>query len=195
MYEGVASLSIGLYFCFLNLTSMRDLKHKLLLVLLALTIIGEVLSIIIWTINAPLPNEPSPRFTLAVDYIFAVANAAVFAGLNAIAFFWIAKKNSKGAPFLIAISVINRVISYLLFIGGIHAIFITWTTILVIFAYGEYRSLGNLETAFLSGGVLLDLAISALLFNAGDNATLGLAFYLIFLAVLVGIVVSIKRLR
>ena len=174
---------------------MRDLKHKLLLIFLALTIIGEVASIIIWTVNAPLPNEPSPRFTLAVDYLFAVANAAVFAGLNSIAFFWIAKKNKKGAPFLIVISILNRVLSYPLFVGGAHAIFMTWTAILVIFAYAEYRGLSNFETTFLSLGAILDVVVTALLFNAAESAGLGVVFYLVVLAILVGIVIAIRKLR
>ena len=174
---------------------MRDLKHKFLLILVALTIIGEFASIIIWTINPPLPNEPSPRFTLAVDYLIAVANAAVFAVLNLIALFWIFKRNKIGAPFLIAVSIINRIISYPLFIGGAHAIFITWTTIMVIFAFAEYRGRNNFETVFLSVGVILDLAASAVLFSAEDNAFLGLVFYLAVLFILVGISVAIKKLR
>jgi hypothetical protein len=175
---------------------MQDLKHKLLLVLLALTIVGEIASIIIWTLNPPLPNEPSPRFTLAVDYIIAIANAAVFAALNSIAFFWIIKRNKIGAPFLIAISIINRIVSIPLFIGGAHAIFITWTFLLIIFAYDEYRGLSNFASAFLSLGAIADLAVTALLFSAVEgNAVLGLAFYLAVLAILVGIVTLIKKLR
>jgi hypothetical protein len=174
---------------------MQNLKHKILLVLIAITIIGEIASIILWTTNRPLPNESNPRFTLATDYVIAVANAAVFAALNTMAFIWITRRNKIGAPFLIVISIINRVISYPLFIGGAHAVFITWTAILVIFAYAEYRGRGNFETVFLSVGVLLDLLVSALLFNAGDSAFLGLVFYLVVLAVLVGIVVAIKKLR
>jgi len=176
-------------------SAMRDLKHKILLILVAITIIGEVASILLWITNRPLPNESSPRFTLAVDYLIAVVNAAVFAALNLVAFIWIARRNKIGAPILITISIINRAISYPLFIGGAHAVFITWTAILVTFAYAEYRSLSNFETAFLSGGILLDLAVSALLFNAGDSAFLGIVFYLVVLAVLVGIVIAIKKLR
>ena len=175
---------------------MPDLKRRLLLVLLALTIIGEIASIIIWTLNPALPNESSPRFTLAADYLLAVANAAVFAALNATAFFWILKRNKIGAPFLIAISIINRIISYPLFIGGAHAIFITWTALLVIFAYAEYRGLSNFAAASLSLGVILDLAVTAFLFSAAEgNAFLGLVFYLIVLLILVGIVITIKKLR
>ena len=175
---------------------MRDLKHKFLLVLLALTIVGEIASIIIWTINPSLPNESNPRFTLAVDYMVAIANAVVFVVFNSMALFWIMKRNKLGAPFLIAISIINRFISIPLFIGGAHAIFITWTFLLIIFAYAEYRGLSNFSSAFLSLGAIADLAVTALLFSAVEgNAALGLAFYLAVLAILVGIVTLIKKLR
>jgi NADH:ubiquinone oxidoreductase subunit 6 (subunit J) len=77
---------------------MKDLKHKILLVLVALTIIGEVSSIILWTANPIIPTGQEIRFTLATDYIVAVANAAVFVVLNLIAFVWIIRRNKMG-PF------------------------------------------------------------------------------------------------
>jgi hypothetical protein len=120
---------------------MQNLKHKVLLVLTALTIIGEVASIILWPLNPTIPSGQSIRFTLAVDYTIAVANAAVFAVLNLIAFVWISRRNKIGPVFLIAISILNRVISHPIFIGGVHLIFLTWTVILVIFAYLDYRNL------------------------------------------------------
>jgi hypothetical protein len=174
---------------------MQDLRHKILLVLTALTIIGEVASIILWTTNRPIGGEPYARFSLAVDYTIAVANAAVFIVLSLVAFVWIFRRNKTGPLFLIAVSIINRVISYPIFIGGAHGIFITWTALLVIFAYVEYRGLGKFETLLLSGGVILDLAASSLLFNAADNSIFGLVFYFLFLAFLVGIVVAIKKLQ
>jgi hypothetical protein len=36
---------------------MKDLKHNILLVLVALTIIGEVVSIILWTANPIIPRR------------------------------------------------------------------------------------------------------------------------------------------
>jgi hypothetical protein len=174
---------------------MRDLKRKILLILTAITIIGEIASIILWITNRPIGGEPYARFTLAVDYRIAVADAAVFAALNIVGLIWIIKRNKNGALLLITNAILNRIISYPLFIGGAHGIFITFTTILVIFAYVEYRGLSNFETAFLSLGVILDLAVSSLLFSAADSAQLGLAFYLVILAILVGIVVAIRKLR
>jgi hypothetical protein len=123
---------------------MQDLKHKILLVLTAITIVAEVASIILWTANPPMAGEPGgARFSLAVDYTYAVANAAVFAVLNLIALVWIIRRNKMGPLFLIAISIINRAISHPIFIGGVHGIFITWTAVLVIFAYLDYRKLSK----------------------------------------------------
>jgi len=120
---------------------MHDSKHKILLTLTAITIFGEVASIILWAANPPLGANPNARFTLAVDYTIAVGSAAVFAFLNTVAFIWIIKRNKKGPLFLITISIVNRIISHPIFIGGVHAIFLTWTIMLIIFAYLDYRKL------------------------------------------------------
>jgi hypothetical protein len=174
---------------------MQEIRHKILLILTAITIIGEVAAIILWTTNRPFSGEPYARFSLAVDYRIAIANVAVFAVLNLIALVWIIRRKKIGSIFLIVISIINRVISDFVFIGGAHGIFITWTVLLVIFAYVEYRGLSKFETLFLSGGVIFDIVATALLFNAADSALFGFVFYFLFLAFLVGIVVAIKKLR
>jgi hypothetical protein len=122
---------------------MRNLKHKILLILVAITIIAEIVSMILWTTNRPIAGEPTARFSLAVDYTIAVANAAVFAALNILAFALIFRGKKIGAIFLIAISILNRAISYPIFIGGIHGIFLTWTVVLVAFAYLDYRRLSK----------------------------------------------------
>jgi hypothetical protein len=127
---------------------MRDLQHKILLFLVAITIIGEVASIILWIRNGPMGGEPYARFSLAVDYTIAVVNAAVFSILNLIALIWIIRRNRIGPLFLIAISIINRAISDPIFVGGAHGIFITWTIILVIFAYLDYRKLAKPQHFF-----------------------------------------------
>jgi hypothetical protein len=171
-----------------------NLKHKILLVLTALTIVAEIAAVILWITNRPVAGEPYARFSLSVDYQVAVINVAIFVALNTLALIWIARRNRFGAPLLIGISVLNRVISYFLFIGGAHGIFITWTAILVIFAYAEYRGLSNFETIFLSLGAIADLAVSSLLFSAMNSATWGLTVYLAVLAALVGTVVAIRKL-
>ena len=165
------------------------------MVLVALTIIGELASIILWTVNPIIPTGENIRYTLKVDYTLAVANAAVFIALNFVALFWIIRRNKMGPLFLIAISIINRLISEPIFVGGIHLVFVTWTAQLVIFAYVEYRGLSNRGTLFLSGGVILDLIATSLIFNPVNSLIFGVAFYILFLAILVGIVAAIKKLR
>ena len=120
---------------------MTNVKHKILLILLALTIIGEVASIILWTVNPSMSSGDTARFTLATDYTIAVVNAVVMIALNLLALFWIRKQKKWGPLFLIAISIGNRLASHPIFIGGTHGIFITWTTILVIFSYLDYRQI------------------------------------------------------
>jgi hypothetical protein len=119
---------------------MQELRHKILLVAVALTIVGEVASIIFWTVNPTIPLGQA-RSVLAVDYTIAVTSAAVFAVLNLVALVWIMRRNKNGHLFLIAISIINRLISYTFFIGGDHFLFISWTVLLIILAYLDYRKL------------------------------------------------------
>ena len=118
---------------------MQDVKHKILLILLILTITGEVVSIILWTVNPSVGVGQTARFTLAVDYEIAVLNAVVMVALNLLALFWIIKRKKWGPIFLIIISIGNRIASHPIFIGGIHLIFVTWTALLVIFSYLCYR--------------------------------------------------------
>ena len=74
-------------------------------------------------------------------------------------------------------------------------IFVTWTSLLVIFAYNEYRDLTNVETGIFSVGVIADLALSSFLFNPVDSLIYGLIFYILFLVVLVGALIVIRKLR
>ena len=119
---------------------MKELPHKILLILIAITVIAEVGSIVIWTVNPRIPLGQA-RVTLAVDYKVAVADAALFAVLNLAALILIFRRNKIGPIFLIAISIINRIVSFPLFIGGAHFVFITWTVVLVIFSYIDFRKL------------------------------------------------------
>jgi hypothetical protein len=119
---------------------MQGIEHKILLVMVAISIIGEVASIIFWTVNPTIPLGQA-RSVLAVDYRIPVASAAVFAVLNLVAFVWIKRRNTNGPLFLIAISIINRLISYAFFKGGDHILFISWTLLLIIFAYLDFRKL------------------------------------------------------
>jgi len=166
----------------------EGVKHKILLMLISMTIIGEVFSIIMWSIL------PESRISI-LDVQFGTINAAIMIPLNLLAFYWIIKGKKWAPLYFIAISIGNRLWSQPLFDGGIHMIFVTWTTILVVFAYNEYRGLSNYETAFLSIGAISNLALSAFLFNPVDSLTYGLIFYIAFLAFLVGTVIALRKLR
>ena len=174
---------------------MQDVKHKILLLLVIITIVAEFASIVLWIINPALGVEPNARFSLAADWVFAVANAVIMVSLNMIALYGIFKRLKWGPLFLIAISIGNRLLSQPLFVGGIHMIFVTWTALLIIFAYAEYQDLKTYETALLSGGAIADLIVSSLLFNPVESLLVGLAFYNLFLVSLVGILIAIRKLR
>ena len=81
---------------------MKNITHNILIVLVNLFIVGELASIVLWIVNPSLGIEPSARFSLSVDYIFAIANAAVMIPLNLIALYGIVKHFTWGPLFLIA---------------------------------------------------------------------------------------------
>ena len=120
---------------------MQNATHKILLTLTSLTIIGEIASIILWTLNPTLPSGLMMRFSLAIDYIIAIANAAIMIIFNSLSLFLIIRKNKKGCILLILISIINRVFSHFIFIGGAHLFSVAWTAVLILFAYLEYKRL------------------------------------------------------
>ena len=80
--------------------SDQGIKHKILLVLITLTIIGEILSILIWTF---LPEQ---RFTI-LSYELAVISAGFMVLLNALALYWIIKGSNWAPLYFIAISIGN----------------------------------------------------------------------------------------
>lgn len=120
---------------------MKKATYKVLLAITSLTIIGEIASIILWALNPTLPSGLTMRFSLAVDYTIAVGNAAIMIIFNSLSLFLIKRKNKKGCLLLILISIINRVVSHFIFIGGAHLFGVAWTAVLILFAYLEYKRL------------------------------------------------------
>jgi hypothetical protein len=166
---------------------MLDIRHKILLLLLSLTIIGEVLSVIIWA------NIPRQRYTLTASWEIAVLNAVVMITLNLLALFWIKKRSRLGPFFLIAISIGNRILSQLIFTGGMHLIFVTWTGLLVVFAYLEYRKLNIRESLILCGGIILALVASVLVFTFSDNSSFGVIVYALVLIYIISLIAIKKK--
>jgi hypothetical protein len=109
--------------------------------------------------------------------------------------FWIKKRSKSGPLFLIVISIGNRIASQLIFNGGIHLIFVTWTALLVVFAYLEYRKLNNFEALFLVGGVIFALIAAILIFTVTGNSILGVIAYALVLALMIGTLTAIKKVR
>ncbi len=120
---------------------MQNTTYRILLTITSLTIIGEIASIFLWTLNPTLPSGLVMRFSLAVDYTIAVVNAAIMIIFNSFSLFLIIRKNKKGCLLLISVSIINRVFSHFIFIGGAHLFSIAWTAVLILFAYFEYKRL------------------------------------------------------
>lgn len=122
---------------------MQNAPYRVLLTIISLTIIGEIASIILWTLNPTLPSGLMMRFSLAVDYTIAVANASIMIIFNSLSLFLIIRKNKKGCLLLILISIMNRAVSHFIFIGGAHLFGVAWTAVLIIFAYFEYNKLST----------------------------------------------------
>jgi len=120
---------------------MRDEKYHLgLMVLVTLSIVGGLASILIWT------TQPDLRMTLIVDSNEAIIVAAVVAILNIGALISIRKKMKWGPLLVIAITIPNRIIGYFHFeLDAGQAIFIGWSTILIIFALLDYMQLAKKE--------------------------------------------------
>lgn len=115
---------------------MTDRNYKILMILLALTIIGEIASIAIWYL------QPDMRMTLMVDYTTASVAAAVAAVLNIVALIGVRRKNKWCSLLVIAVSIPNRILGLFLFESPISTgVFAIWTALLVIFAYMNYRDI------------------------------------------------------
>ena len=106
------------------------------MILLTLTIIGEVGSIIVWY------SQPDMRMTLIVDYTTAIIASAAAAVLNIVALIGVLRKSKWGSLLVIAISIPNRIAGLFLFESPASTgIFAIWTALLVIFAYMNYKDL------------------------------------------------------
>lgn len=113
---------------------MTDRNHKILLTLLALTIVGEIASIIVWY------TQPDLRLTLIVNYQIASLAAAIAAILNIIALIDVLRKSKWGPILVIAISIPNRILGLFLFLSPASTgVFAIWTLLLVVFAYLDYK--------------------------------------------------------
>ncbi len=120
---------------------MKDLANKILLVLLVLTIVGEVASLSFWILNPVLFFGPA-RDSLAVDWTIAVTNGTVWVALNLVALALVIRKNKKGPILVVIVAILNRLFSLPVFGQGINEL-IVGTVLLVVFGILDYWRLSK----------------------------------------------------
>lgn len=166
---------------------MQEIPRKILYLLIVLTVIGEITSIILWVINPHIiQGVYEARFILVVDYTIAVLNAAVMVPLNLLALFWIIKRKEWGPFFLIAISVGNRIASQFFFDSGMHGIFISWTILLVFFAYFTYRQLHRIEILSIVAGAVSGFPVFYYVFMSTINEVIATVAWVLVIAAWIG---------
>ena len=174
---------------------MQEIPRKILYILIVLTVLGEVFSIILWTTNPANPSgEFDQRSVLIVDWEIAVLNAAIMVPLNLLALFWIIKRKEWGPIFFIAISVGNRIASQFFFDSGMHGIFISWTIILVFFAFYVYHKLNKIEILSILAGAVSGFPVFYYVFGATINEVIAtIAWVLVIAAWILAIKAIIKK--
>ena len=166
---------------------MQEVPRKILYILIVLTIIGEALSIVLWT------NNPAQRSVLIVDWQIAVLNAAIMVPLNLLALFWIIKRKEWGPIFFIAISVGNRIASQFFFDSGMHGIFISWTILLVFFAFYVYHKLNKIEILSILAGAVSGFPVFYYVFKYTINEVIATIAWVLVIAAWIGIVKAITK--
>lgn len=168
---------------------MQEIPRKILYILIVLTILGEVFSIIMWT-NNPSGSQDgfNQRSVLIVDWEIAVLNAAIMVPLNLLALFWIIKRKEWGPIFFIAISVGNRIASQFFFDSGMHGIFISWTILLVFFAYYVYHKMNKFEILSIFAGAVSGFPVFYYVFWATINEVIATLAWVLVIAAWIGAV-------
>ena len=110
--------------------------HNILKWLIALNIIGDLISIPFWLVLPTMANTQGS--TLTVDTSIAIADAAVAAALFAIALYGIIKKQKWGSILAIILTVTQRVVGFFMFQLNVGvAVEVIWSLLIIYFAYKE----------------------------------------------------------
>ena len=110
--------------------------HNVLKWLIALNIIGDLISIPFWLVLPTMANTQGS--TLTVDATIAIADAAVAAALFAIALYEIIKKQKWGSILAIILTVTQRVVGFFMFQLNVGvAVEVIWSLLIIYFAYKE----------------------------------------------------------
>jgi hypothetical protein len=119
--------------------------HVVLIVLILLNIVGDISNIVFWLTVAGaqtslwgglIASTLGPIDTL----ITGTAVLAVIIVLFAVAMSGLLQKKTWAPPLVIAISVANRIIAFVLYnINSVSILWVPWTIVLVILAYVDWR--------------------------------------------------------
>lgn len=161
---------------------MQEIPRKILYILIVLTILGEVFSIYMFSVGEPI--NPEVEFEpLSVDWEIAVLNAAIMVPLNLLALYLILKRIEWGPIYFIIISVGNRMWSQFIYNSGMHGLFISWTILLVFFAFYVYHKLNNIEILSILAGAVSGFPMFYYVFWATINEVIAtLAWVLVIVA-------------
>jgi len=114
--------------------------------------------------------------------------------LNLLALFWIIKRKEWGPIFFIAISVGNRIASQFFFDSGMHGIFISWTILIVFFAFYVYHKLNKIEILSILAGAVSGFPVFYYVFKYTINEVIAtIAWVLVIAAWIVAIKAIVKH--
>lgn len=163
---------------------MQEIPRKILYILIVLTILGQALSIYMFAaeIRVNPEMEYGPRDGLVVDWEIAALNAGVMIPLNILALFLIIKRKEWGPIFFITISVGNRIWSQFIYDSGMHGLFISWTILLVFFAYYVYRKMNWTEITSIVAGAVSGFPVFYFVFWETINEIIATAAWVLVIA-------------
>ena len=160
---------------------MQDIPRKILYILIILTVLGEIFSIYQFSsgdsINPDVEFEP-----LKVGDEIAILNAAIMVPLNLLALFLIIERVEWAPLFFIAISVGNRMWSQFIYDSGMHGLFISWTILLVFFAYYVYRKMNWNEIISITAGAISGFPVFYFVFWETINEVIATAAWVLVIA-------------
>ena len=160
---------------------MQEIPRKILYILIILTVLGEIFSIYQFSagdsINPDVEFEP-----LKVGDEIAILNAAIMVPLNLLALYLIMKRVEWGPLFFIAISVGNRMWSQFIYDSGMHGLFISWTILLVFFAFYVYHKLNKIEILSIFAGAVSGFPVFYYVFWATINEVIATGAWVLVIA-------------
>jgi hypothetical protein len=127
-------------------------------------------------------SEFGPRDGLVVDWEIAAMNAAIMVPLNLLALYLIVKRVEWGPIYFIIISIGNRMWSQFIYDSGMHGLFISWTILLVFFAFYVYHKLNKIEILSIFAGAVSGFPVFYYVFWATINEVFATGAWVLVIA-------------